>query len=134
MSIEAGTLPDSQRGACERLIGRLPDRLQGQARREVTPHDAPGAAYGDPPIELRCVDPASLDLPRALQCTSTAGVDWWAPAWMLTDDSIDVVMVTVGRSPAVQVRLPATYRPPSAVMVDLAPAIKAATRSTEPCR
>ena len=42
-------------------------------------------------------------------------------------------MTSVGRSVYVEVRLPERYWPPAAAMVDLAPAVKRATRSLRPC-
>jgi hypothetical protein len=45
------------------------------------------------------------------------------------------VMTTVGRAPAVEVVLPARYRPAgsAAVMVDLAATLRQHTRETTPC-
>ena len=41
------------------------------------------------------------------------------------------MMTTIGRTPAVEVTVPASYRPPDAVMVDVAAAIKQHTRVTQ---
>jgi hypothetical protein len=62
-------------------------------------------------------------------------VDWFVPDSVIDDLSADVVMTTVGRTPAVEVRLPARYRPAgsAAAMVDLAPTIKGHTQVTSPC-
>ena len=43
-------------------------------------------------------------------------------------------MTTIGRTPAVEVDGPCEYRPPNAVMVDLADAIKKHTKVTRRCR
>ena len=51
----------------------------------------------------------------------------------MEDQGADVVMTTIGRSPAVEVRVPASYRPSTAAMVDLAKVVKAHTREVSPC-
>ena len=51
----------------------------------------------------------------------------------MTDQGRDVVMTTIERSPRVEVVVPAEYRPPAAVMVDLAEAIKQHTRLVKRC-
>ena len=61
------------------------------------------------------------------------GLDWFVPDKPFKDPNADVVMTTIGREPAVEVRLPPAYRPPAAAMVDLGEAIKANTRVTRRC-
>ncbi len=52
---------------------------------------------------------------------------------MIEDQDADVVMTTIGRKPAVEVKVPASYRPPDAVLVDVSSAIKQHTQVTRRC-
>ena len=122
----------SDRTACEALVKALPDHVADQKSR-TTKGSPVGAAWGDPAIVLRCGvgKPAGYD--PITGCQTANGLDWYVPEKGMNDQSVDVVMTTIGRDPAIEVTLPATYRPPVAAMVDLAPAIKAHTRETTPC-
>jgi hypothetical protein len=55
------------------------------------------------------------------------------PTATIEDQEADVVLTTIGRTPAVEVTVPASYRPPDAVMVDVAHAIKQHTQVTKRC-
>jgi hypothetical protein len=120
------------RAACESLVADLPTHVAGHRLVKRLP-DVPGATWGDPAIVLRCGvgKPAGYD--PITGCQTANGLDWYVPENGMNDQSVDVVMTTIGRDPAVEVTLPAAYRPPVAAMVDLAPAIKAHTRETTPC-
>ncbi len=93
-----------------------------------------GAAWGDPPIVLRCGVGTPPDYELFSACQRVAGVDWYAPEDQIADQGTEVVLTTIGRSPAVEVTVPAELRPPDGVLVDLAPALRARSRVTEPCR
>jgi hypothetical protein len=82
---------------------------------------------------LRCGVGKPEHYDPAAGCQTVNGLDWYVPEKGMNDQSVDVVMTTIGREPAVQVTLPAQYRPPATAMVDLAPALKAHTRQTTPC-
>lgn len=122
------------RTQCRALLEALPDRLADQSRRTVT-KGAYAAAWGDPAIVLRCGVGRPKDFDKFSECQRADGVDWFVPDSVIDDQSADAVMTTIGRDPAVEVRLPAHYRPTgsAAVMVDLAPVLKAHTRVTTPC-
>ncbi len=123
----------AQRTACEELVADLPDRVADQGRRD-TGGSRTGAAWGDPPIVLRCGvgTPATVGLTS--QCQVADGLGWYVPLAGMNDQSTDVVMTTIERRPRVEVTLPARYRPPVAAMVDLTKAIKAHTRLVARCR
>ena len=120
------------RAACTSLVRALPGHVSDQPRRRTTGSRL-GAAWGDPPILLRCGVGRPEDYDPATGCQTADGLDWYVPAKGMTDQSVDVVMTTIGRDPRVELTLPAQYRPPVGAMVDLAPAIKAHTRRTTPC-
>ncbi|MGD9960823.1 DUF3515 domain-containing protein [Nocardioides sp.] len=116
---------------CRDLVEALPDKLSGEQRRLVSPAAALGAGWGDPPIVLTCG--GDWPVPDVAACQEVDGVGWYVPESAFDDQSADVVMTSIGWSPAVQVELPADYRPPAGVMVALAPLIKKALRATTPC-
>ena len=119
---------------CRALLNSLPDRVADESRRTVT-RSAYAAAWGDPAIVLRCGVGRPTGFTKFSQCQRADGIDWFVPDSVIDDLSADAVMTTVGRTPAIEVRLPAHYRPAgsAAVMVDLAPVLKAHTRETTPC-
>jgi len=123
---------DAQRATCAKLVDSLPHHVSDQEQRE-TKGNPLGAAWGDPPIVLRCGvgRPAGYDQFSACQVVN--GLGWFVPEQTIEDQDAEVVMTTVGREPAVEVKVPATYRPPSAVMVDLGTAVKTHTRLVKPC-
>ena len=103
---------DSNNPQCADVIVRLPQELQGQARRE-TNAQATGA-WGDPTsILLRC----GVEVPAAstLQCVDVGGVSW------LWDDSDAPTYTfrTFGREPAIDVALDRDVVAPEAVLDDL---------------
>ena len=132
VDIPATDVTGAQRTACERLVEAVPDQVSDQPRRETDADDL-GAAWGDPAIVLRCGVGTPEGYDRFAACQTVNGLGWFVPEETSKDQSLDVVMTTIGRRPAVEVRLPATYRPPVAAMVDLGEVIKEHTEVTRPC-
>ena len=120
----------SARSACPKLVAALPDRLADQARRTVT-GSAYSAAWGDPAIVLRCGVPLSKSF-GSDPCFTRNGIGWSIPGKQADDLGEDLVMTLAFREPAVQVQVPAHYRPdgPSEVMADLDAVVRAHTTST----
>jgi len=123
----------SERKACKSLVAALPDQVAGQSGRETSGNPL-GAAWGDPAIVLRCGVGTPVDYDKFAACQIVNGLDWFVPDSTIEDQDADVVMTTIGRTPAVEVTVPASYRPPNAVMVDLGRAIKQHTQVTRRCR
>ena len=107
--------------ACAQFTASLPAELSTVGeRREVTPESDLTAAYGNPPVGVRCGVPA----PSALQPTSTLvtvdGVDWLPEeltgGWRLT---------SVGLTANVEITVPTDQGPAPSVAADLAPTIAA---------
>jgi hypothetical protein len=122
----------SARTACEALVKALPAHVSDQKRRRTSGSPL-GAAWGDPAIVLRCGVGKPKGYDPLTGCQTADGLDWYVPKDGMNDQSVDVVMTTIGRDPAIEVALPARYRPPVGAMVDLAAAIKAHTHRTTPC-
>jgi hypothetical protein len=121
------------RAACPAFMAALPRHVADRARRRVTGSPY-AAAWGDPPIVLRCGVGRPRGFDRFSACQTADGVDWFVPDTAFGNQDADVVMTTVHRSPAVQVHLPATYRPPVAAMIDLTRDIKQHTEATGHCQ
>lgn len=126
-------LPSGDREKCEALVEALPPTVDDQPRREVTGNDL-ATAYGDPPIVVRCGVPLPEDWKFAW-CQTANGVDWHLAdeEKVFEDQSLDVVITLLHRTPTLEVRIPAEYRPPTTAMIDLEKAIKAHTEKTGAC-
>ena len=132
--VDRFTVSTAGQTGCRALLDAMPDHVAGESARTVT-GSAYAAAWGDPAIVLRCGVGKPDGFDKVSQCQRANGVDWFVPESTIGDLSADVVMTTIGRSPAIEVLLPAHYRPEgsAAVMVDLATTIKAHTIETTPC-
>jgi hypothetical protein len=119
--------------SCARLRDALPDVVDGLQRRPVRPEGSYAAAWGASPVVLRCGVQEPKEFDEYSSCQITDGVAWFIPDDQITGEPVDITMTTVGRSPVVEVRLPAEHFPPANAMVDLAPAIKETTRRTATC-
>ncbi len=123
---------------CAAVVAAAPERVAGQSARAVFPTSRYAAAWGDPAIELTCSGTAPRALTRTSQCYGVNAVDWLATQHGLAvDPTLPVTgtleFTTIGRSAYVTLRVPTAYQPASDALVDLAPAIKAATTATRPC-
>ena len=101
---------DADRTACQALVDDLPATLDNQARREVEPKDALGAAWGDPAYVLVCgvLDP--LDYEPTAECSVIAGVGWYVTDDQLRDPRVDATPIALSLSPYVEVVVPSEYR------------------------
>ena len=109
----------STRAVCARVTAALPQSVAGQDRRATTPQ-GPTAAWGDPPIVLRCGVPRPAALTPTSQLLTVDGVDWFAEP--LTGGYL---FTTYGREANVEVAVPAAYAPESGPLADLAAAVAA---------
>jgi hypothetical protein len=107
--------------ACAAFTAALPDELSTVGkRRDVTPRSDVTAAYGDPPVGVRCgvPDPTATGADPAL--VAVDGIDWIAQeltgGWRLT---------SVGRAANVEITVPTDQGPAPSVAADLATTIRA---------
>jgi hypothetical protein len=133
VSVNAPPVTGADARACRALLRALPDAVADQPRRPVADKDGFAAAWGDPPILLRCGVPKPAGLDKFATCQVANGVAWFIPESQSQGDPVDITMTTVGRRQNVQVALPSDYFPPANAMVDLASALKRTIRETKPC-
>ena len=121
--------------ACADLMRELPDTLADQVRRPVSPRDAAGAAWGDPPITLTCGAFEPSGRGPVSRCDVAEGVGWFTPEAQLEDQGLDAELTTVGVRPTVRVLIPAEHRSAaSAVLLQLGPPIRRTLEAGRPCR
>ncbi len=118
--------------ACTELLARLPLAVADQARRDVTPADAPGAAWGDPPITLECGVDEPAGFTDVASCLTVNGVDWYIPTEQLEAQG-DLTMTTVNREVSVEVQLPTAYFPPATALADLSTPVRRSIPATDEC-
>lgn len=123
------------RAACPAFVQALPEQVSDLPRRTVTgsPYAAAWGASGEPAIVLRCGVGTPTGFTKFSSCQRANGIDWFVPEGQIDDQRADVLMTTIGREPALEVLVPARYRPPVPAMVDLEQAIRAHTTETTPC-
>jgi hypothetical protein len=132
VELDAPELDQDAARACATLVEELPEQVADQDRRTVEPSDAPGAAWGDPAIELVCGVPKPDGFTRTSICTTVDGVDWYVPEEQLEQEG-DLVMTLVNREQYVEVRMPAAYWPPATTLADLGQAISTTLDATGSC-
>jgi hypothetical protein len=106
--------------ACSRLHDALPGALDGRDGRETAPGSDLTAAWGDPPVVLRCGVPRPAAMTATSEVIEVDGVEWF-----LEEPDGAFLFTTTGRTAYVEVRVPAgTPRTgATAPLVDLAPAV-----------
>jgi hypothetical protein len=127
VELEPAELPDDERILCDRLLADLPSQVAGGERRDVSPYGA-GAAWGDPPITLRCGTTDAQGMSPAMACQVVDGVGWYAE-----ELEHGYRFTTIGRQTYVEVVVPDTGDQASAALVDLAPAVRGAVPEVRPC-
>jgi hypothetical protein len=104
--------------ACETLIDALPEVVSDAVRREVEPTSDYAAAWGDPPVVLRCGVPLPPEYERDVQLLDVEGVGWFP-----VDGQGGTFFTVTEREPHVEVAVPDDYAPEAVVLADLAAAI-----------
>jgi hypothetical protein len=85
--VPVADVPTASAEACARFAARLPKSLgPGLRRRDTTPEDPHVAAYGDPPVVIRCGAARSTAYRQGDQLFLVNGVGWFAEE--RTDDVV----------------------------------------------
>jgi len=106
-----------ERQWCEQVMAALPDTVLDQSRRDT---EAPEltAAWGDPPISVRCGVNKPKALGPAAQCFEVNRVGWFA------EEGVGgMVFTTIGRPVYIEVGVPSDHAPEANALVDLADAV-----------
>ena len=121
--------PDAAgRSLCRPLLAGLPKTVLDGTRRTTTP-GALTAAWGEPPITLRCGVPAPPTLTTSSECLEVDGVGWFAE-----QAEGGMLYTTIGRAVFVELAVPSHYAPESGALVDVAPPVAARDPLRQPCR
>jgi hypothetical protein len=104
----------------------LPNVLDGAQRRITEPASPLTAAWGDPPIVLRC----GVDRPAEYEPTSMLGT-YDGVDWLPVETADGYVFYATGRAAWIEVTVPSAYAPEANPLIDLAAAIKANVPVTE---
>lgn len=115
------------RRICDSLMGDLPETVLDESRRTVEPGQL-SAAWGRPPIVLRCGVSTPPTMTAASQCFEVNGVGWLAEK-----GDGGFLFTTIGRPALVEVGVPDEYTPESNALVDLAAAINEHVPIKQPC-
>ncbi len=107
--------------ACATFTAALPEVLPTAGERRATSPDSPlTAAYGDPPVAVRCGVPRPTALTPTSLLVTVDGIDWLPEqltgGWLLT---------TVGRAAHVELTVPADRGPAPSIAADLSATIAA---------
>ena len=115
----AVTLPTGAASpSCQSLSGLWPSTVGSLKPRPVSVDSPAARAWGDPAVVAICgYEPPG---PSTLECVAVDGVDW-----IIQRRSDGVQFTTYGRSPAMDVLIPAAYAPEPLLL----PAFSAAARS-----
>lgn len=111
--------------SCDSFLASLPVTVADQRLRETVPREASAAAWGDPPIVVRCgvAEPISFKATSAL-------IDVESVTWFPEPLSNGTLFTTVGRAPRIDVTVPRDYAPEVNVLVDLAASARENTVET----
>jgi uncharacterized protein DUF3515 len=113
---------------CGALMPDLPGTVLEGKRRMVTPGRFI-AAWGNPPISLRCGVGKPPRLTAASACFEVNGVGWYAePA------AKGYLFTTIGRTAYIEVGVPSHYAPEANALVDLAAVVSAHDPLLQACR
>lgn len=114
---------DTTRASCERFLDALPETVHGLDEVDVEPEGSLGRAWGNPAIVAICGVGMPDSFDKFSACEEADGVGWYIPDQGL-EEGAPVTMTTIGFDPIVQVRIPADYRPPSDVMIEVGGVVK----------
>ena len=122
--------PDTgTRRLCQAFSRRLPGTLNGHGRRAVSPRSPLTAAWGDPPIVLRCGVPRPAGMAPTAELTVVNGISWF-PAGSAATGSGPAVFTEVGRQARVELTVPASDEPAADLLVRISDMISSEIPAT----
>lgn len=127
VDVSAPQLAGSSARYCDTLERDLPTEVADMWQRHVTTQGV-AAAWGAPPIVLRCGVTDAKGMGPAVRCDVMRGVGWYSE-----DIGDGYRFTTIGRATPVELTVPDAYAPESDAAVDVAKAIKRAIPLHHPC-
>lgn len=108
---------------CSELDAALPETVDGAGRRPTTPNSTATAAWGEPPIVMRC----GVSAPSAFSPTSTV-VEIGGIAWFPEELTAGVLFTAIDWPPGseaiyIEVAVPEQYESPAAIVTDISIAL-----------
>lgn len=104
---------------CRALVDALPRTVGDAIERRISPDVDTAAAWGDPPIVLRCGVALPTEYHPDAQLYEVDGV-----AWMPVRGRGGYFFTTIGRAANVEVAVPDEYAPEAQVLTELAEPIR----------
>ncbi|WP_363326356.1 DUF3515 domain-containing protein [Haloactinopolyspora sp.] len=120
VDVEPHEVQPGSADTCSDLLAELPDTLDNAVRRDVDPPVATIAAWGNPPIVLRC----GVAMPAAYRPDAQLH-DIDGVGWFVEPGDGGQFFTAADRAVLVEVAIPDDYAPEADVLMDLAPAILA---------
>lgn len=118
------TPPAADEAACRSLISALPAAVDGAS---ASARSQFAAAWGDPPIVLKCGAQVPTAYEPASEMLVVDEVSWFAE-----QQPAGYRFTAMGRTPLVSVQVPDTHQPEVNPLVDLAPVVDQHTQVTGP--
>jgi Protein of unknown function (DUF3515) len=106
--------------ACAALVEALPRVVSDAVRRDVEGEPAGVAAWGEPPVVLRCGVELPAEYRPDAQLLDVDGV-----GWLPVDGEGGTFFTVADREPFVEVAVPDDYAPEAEVLTDLSEALRA---------
>jgi hypothetical protein len=101
VEVDAPPVAGEQAAACAALVAGLPEEIDPGVERRDVEGSAQAAAYGDPPVVLRC---GVAEPERVTEQVTINRVDW-----SVRDSGGGFTWTTIGREPALEVVIPDAY-------------------------
>jgi hypothetical protein len=120
VDIDAFTNAPGTEQVCADLTAAVPEVLDDAVRRDVTPAPEQSAAWGDPPIILRCGLPQPSREP-GVALLVVNGLSWYPEA-----GEGGTFFTLLERAAVVEVAVPDDYAPEATILVELSPAVSEA--------
>lgn len=108
--VDEPALTPADQEVCAQVMADLPDTVLDAERRATDP-GVVSAAWGSPPVTLRCGVPQPTTMTATSECLEVNGVGWYAEP-----GTGGVVFTTLGRDTFIEVAVPSRYAPEPAAL------------------
>jgi hypothetical protein len=120
VSVELPTPDAATTQLCHQLVDSLPATIASQSRREISDNQRLTAAWGEPPLTLRCGVGRPTGFTPESSLIAINGIDWFAEQL-----SAGYRFTTTNTNMYIEVVVPHTYSPEANALTDLSAALSA---------